>query len=68
MGYTERDWANSVSYAEASTDIIDADYPNGGTVIGAYFLYDPNLLIDIVANGGWNYTTHLPTDYTPHKL
>ena len=47
-------------------------WPRAGKVVEAYYIYDRELLRQIVANGGWNYTPKLledlDIDYTPHKL
>ena len=49
-------------------DYIEAGYPNAGDRVWFYYLYDRDLFVDILRNGGWNYNGHWPDDYVPHKL
>ena len=70
------EWANVKTYLKSNVEFVPSlntnnggeQWPRAGKVVEAYYLYDRELLRQIVANGGWNYTPELDTEYTPHKL
>ena len=40
----------------------------GGDPIQFWYPYSMHTFLDVIRDGGWNYTGHWPDDYTPHKL
>ena len=62
------------SWSSNAFDQIESSYTTpsnglkGGDPIQFWYPYNMQTFLDVIRDGGWNYTNHWPDDYTPHKL